>query len=155
MAFSPYSDYCKGNKIEMQVLFGKRITLKTRLLKMALKYNSIDQSIEEEVNKLCYELRADHLESGYSAWAICVSHHHADVKEHYWHWSKQCDSFWSTSCSSMVLLSSCENGLQVGYKWSTMVVRWKDSLLRERPLLKSQFVYPSKMNVEIRHSWLL
>ena len=63
MAFSPYSDYCKGNKIEMQVLFGKRITLKTRLLKMAL----IDQSIEEEVNKLCYELRADHLESGYSA----------------------------------------------------------------------------------------
>lgn len=67
MAFSPYSDYCKGNKIEMQVLFGKRITLKTRLLKMALKYNSIDQSIEEEANKLCYELRADHLESGYSA----------------------------------------------------------------------------------------
>lgn len=49
------------------MLSRKRITLKTRLLKMALKYNSIDQSIEEEINEFCYELRADHLESGYSA----------------------------------------------------------------------------------------
>lgn len=45
------------------MLFRKRMTRKSKLLKMGFKFNSIDQRTEEVVNKFCYELRADHLDT--------------------------------------------------------------------------------------------
>lgn len=44
-------------------MFRKRMTRKSKLLKKGFKFNSIDQRTEEVVNKFCYELRADHLDT--------------------------------------------------------------------------------------------
>lgn len=75
------------------MLFRKRMTRKSKLLKMGFKFNSIDQRTEEVVNKFCYELRADHLDTAavenllrvYRGilfdLMLTVSHHHAAVKK--------------------------------------------------------------------------
>lgn len=62
-----------------------RKTAKTRLLKMWVQFNSVDQRIWKIVKKLCYELRTDtaaeeHLDILADA-LLTVSHHCAAVQK--------------------------------------------------------------------------